>query len=76
MTASWPSEFVGRLHVDFGEQAPGSERWRRQPSASYACVCGFYRRATGAKHVATFTATIPAAHKAACRFHRTTASAR
>lgn len=69
MTAAWPPAGLPGLHVDFGEQGP-SDRWRRPPTASYRCCCGFEAGARGPKRVATFIATVAAAHHAACRRRR------
>lgn len=69
MSAWAPAELPG-LHVDFGEWASAASRWVRQPSARYRCVCGFARTAVGPKDVASFTASVPRGHRAACSRHR------
>ncbi|MBT2420573.1 hypothetical protein J7F01_40325 [Streptomyces sp. ISL-22] len=70
MTAQWPSRFLARLHVDLGEYDQRTGRWRRTPTASYACCCGLYERVSGPKRVAEFCARVPATHRASCSAHQ------
>lgn len=57
------------LHVDLGEYDRHSGRWRRSPTASYRCPCGYSARASGPKRVAKFTAVVPSTHRASCPHH-------
>ncbi|MFF0061082.1 hypothetical protein ACFYRC_05960 [Streptomyces sp. NPDC005279] len=66
MTAWWPPADLPGLRVDFGERDWRTGRWERRPSAHYACVCGYTSATAGPKKVREFTATVPAAHRAAC----------
>ena len=66
MIGWWPPADLPGLWIDFGTHDWRTGRWERKPTARYVCRCGFTAGATGPKKVTTFTATVPAEHRAAC----------